>query len=218
MSTAKVTPEESNASRVWAYMLGQPKPLRTLTPISRVPPPSWALAPKRYRRQNMLSHSRDPEVNMCHEWPNAERLRALRHACLLTQSEAGWLAGIYRRTLESWESGRCRPTTVMLRRLLAVYSMRIQITAPWLEMAKRVPPQTGRFTLWSSRRPKELEPPQRPYPLRRPRGGPKAAGKPSPDDADTTTYEKSPNEAAMEKTSEQAAVDDLPKPPDTKGN
>jgi len=63
---------------------------------------------------------------MLHTWPTPERLRDMRSRCLLTQREVVGLTGIAQSTVSEWECGRRRPQTRTLRRLLFVYSVRIQ--------------------------------------------------------------------------------------------
>ena len=62
---------------------------------------------------------------MLHTSPSPERLRALRARALLTQREVQGVTGIAQPTLSRLECGRCRPQTYTLRRLLGLYTQRI---------------------------------------------------------------------------------------------
>ena len=64
---------------------------------------------------------------MLHSWPDPPRLRQLRSRAMLTQDEVQSLTGVCRKSLSNWETGRTKPTTECLRKVLAIYDKQIQM-------------------------------------------------------------------------------------------
>ena len=85
---------------------------------------------------------------MLHSEYSGDRLRALRQRALLTQPEVERLTGVQQSTLSALEVGKTRPRTTTLRKLLALYEVRIRTyearDKEWATQDKARPPKGER--------------------------------------------------------------------------